>query len=35
MTLWALEKKEFYNKMLFKKYNKINNNKRAIIPFII
>ena len=35
MTLWALEKKEFYNKMLFKKYNKINNNKKAIIPFII
>lgn len=35
MTLWALEKKDFYNKMLFKKYNKINNNKKAIIPFII
>ena len=35
MTLWALEKKDFYNKMLFKKYNIINNNKKAIIPFII
>ena len=35
MTLWALEKKEFYNKMLIKKNKKINKNKMAIIPFII
>ena len=35
MTLWALAKKEFYDKMLFKKYNRINYNKKAIIPFII
>ena len=35
MTLWALEKKEFYNKMLLKTNNKINNNKMAIIPFVI
>ena len=35
MTLWALEKKDFYNKMIFKKFNRINNKKKAIIPFII
>ena len=35
MTLWASEKKRFYEKMLFKKYNIINFNKKAIIPFII
>ena len=35
MTLWALEKKEFYNKLLLKKYNIINNKKMAIIPFVI
>lgn len=35
MTLWALEKKELYNKMLIKKNIKINNDKKAIIPFVI
>ena len=35
MALWASEKKRFYEKMLFKKYNIININKKAIIPFII
>ena len=35
MILWAQEKKNFYDKMLLKKNNKINNNKKAIIPFII
>ena len=35
MTLWALEKKEFYDKFLLKKYGIKNNKKKAIIPFII
>jgi len=35
MILWAQEKKNFYDKMLLKKYNKKNDNKKAIIPFII
>lgn len=33
MTLWALEKKEFYNKMLIKKNKKINKNKIRYILF--
>lgn len=35
MTIWALEKKKFYHKMLYKKYGRIKENKKAIIPFII
>ena len=35
MSLWALEKKNFYNKMLLKNHDKIKSDKMAIIPFII
>ena len=35
MSMWALEKKNFYTKMLHKKNLDINKNKMAIIPFIL